>query len=115
MILVRTFGTADNTDVLNGTDLDSIPADGILTVFGVSTQNDTAITITGPGSEPVIRNRALPLRANAEIRILEDPSMAVGVVQGGHYVVNLDVVTAATFQILAVYLDREDLAGGVRV
>ena len=111
MIVVRTFGTADNTDVLNGTDLDSIPGAGILVLQGASTQNDTLITVTGPGSEPVIRARALLLRANAEIRVNEDPPMTVGVVQGGHYVLNIDVVTAATFQIVATFYDLEDLAG----
>ena len=111
MIVVRTFGTADNTDVLNGTDLGSIPTPGILSVYGVSTQNDTNISITGPGSEPVIRTRALPLRASAEVRQNEDPAMMVGVSQGGRYIINVDVVTAATFQVLAIFLDLEDLAG----
>ena len=111
MIIVRVFATADDTDVLGGTDLASIPSDGLLTIYGASTQNDTTITITGPGSEPVVRTRALPLRANAEVRLNEDPAMIVGVVQGGRYVVNVDVVTAATFQILATFLDVEDLEG----
>jgi len=109
MIVVDTVLTADNNDVLGGTDLANIPGPGGLQVFGVSTQQDTTITITGPGSEPVIRNRPLTLRANAEIRENEDVGLEVPVSQGGRYVIAIDVVTAATVRIRAIYFDLIDL------
>lgn len=109
MIVVDTVLTADNTDVLGGTDLANIPAAGGLQVFASSTQQDTTITITGPGSEPVVRTRPVTLRANAEIRENEDVGYEVPVVQGGRYVINIDVVTAATVRVRAIYFDLVDL------
>ena len=113
MIVVRSFLTADNTDALSATDLASIPRDGILIVHAISTQNDTLFTITGPGIEPVIRTRALPLRANAEYRRNEDVPYIIPVQQAGRYVLNVDVVTAATVQIEAIYLEAAEVAAGL--
>jgi len=108
-IIVETVLSADNTDVLDGTDLANIPEMGVLTVFAMSTQDDTLMTITGPGSEPVIRNQALGLRANAEIRQSEDTPYQVGVTQGGHYILAIDVQTAATVRVRAIFQDLEEL------
>jgi len=109
VIVVEVVGTADNTDVLDNTDLANIPMGGILMIRAASTQQDTDITITGPGSEPVVRNIPMILRANAEIRQQDDPSFQVPVTQGGRYVINVDVVTAATFRVGVTYADLEDL------
>ena len=112
MITVRTFMTADNTDVLDGTDLDSMPGGGLLVIRAASTQNDTLLTITAPNQEAPIRARAMILRANAEIRLNEDEPYVVGMMQGGHAVIAIDVVTAATVQLSATFIDGEDLAAG---
>jgi len=112
VIIVDVFGTADNTDVLSATDLANIPSPGGLSIFAVSTQNDTLITVTGPGSEPVVRSQPLTLRANAEIRQNEDVSFQIPVFQGGRYVIAIDVVTAATFHVRAIFEDLEDLGLG---
>lgn len=109
MILVEVVTTADNTDILSNSDLANIPEGGGLTVFASSTQNDTLLTITGPGSEPVVRDQAILLRANAEIRQNEDPHFEVAVSQGGRYVIAVDVVTAATVRIRAIFEDLADL------
>jgi len=109
MILVRTVITADNIDVLDGTDLANIPGDGVLTVMAASSQADTLMTITGPGSEPVVRARALPLRTNGQPLASDDIGLSIPVIQGGHYVINVDIVTAATAVIVAIYYDLGDL------
>jgi len=109
MIIVESVLTADNTDVLAGTDLANIPSLGGLSVFAASTVLDTLLSITGPGSEPVVRLRPILLRANAEVRQDEDVSFQVPVVQGGRYVINVDVVTAATVRIRAIFEDLRDL------
>ncbi len=109
MIVVDTVLTADNNDVLGGTDLANIPGPGGLQVYAASTQQDTTLTITGPGSEPVVRSRPITLRANAEIREDSDVGMEVPVSQGGRYVLAVDVVTAATVRIRAIYFDLVDL------
>lgn len=109
MIIVEVVGSADNTDVLAGSDLANIPEGGVIMIRAASTQQDTDLTITGPGSEPVARNIPMILRANAEIRQQDDPSFQLPVTQGGRYVINVDVVTAATFRISVTYADLEDL------
>ncbi len=113
MIVVQQVITADDLDVLAGTDLANIPELGILAVWAASTVNDTLMSITGPGSEPVVRTQVVILRANGMPDRSTDTPYLVGVVQGGHYVVNVDVVTAATVTIMAIYLDQEDVAAGV--
>ncbi len=109
MIVVDVVLTADNTDVLSGSDLANIPALGGLSIFACSTQQDTLLTITGPGSEPVVRNIPMTMRANAEIRQDEDIKYMIPVSQGGRYVLGVDVVTSATVRIRAVYEDLNDL------
>lgn len=109
MIIVENVATADDTDFLQNTDLANIPSPGILSIYAASTQNDTLLTITGPGSEPVVRSQAMVLRANAEIRMDEDITYMIPVSQGGRYVIAVDVQTAATFRIRAVFQDLQDL------
>lgn len=113
MIVVNSTLTASNTDILNGTDLDSIPGPGVLSVFGASTQADGTITITGPGSEPVVRNRVLALRTNGVPDKLSDQPFLVGVIQGGHYVLNYTEVTAATAMFISVFYDAQDIGAGL--
>ena len=111
MIIVQVVGTADNPDVLSGTDLANIPEAGVLMIYAASTQQDTLITVTGPGSEPVTRNTPMLLRANADIRERDAASYQLPVSQGGRYVIDVNVQTAGTFRILAKYADIEDLTG----
>ncbi len=109
MIVVRQVLTADNTDVLNGTDLESIPLLGLLSIWAASTQADTLITITGPENEPPIRAQALALRTNGQPLKNEDSPYMVGVIQGGRYIVDINVVTAATVVVEAIYNDLSEL------
>lgn len=111
MIIVTQTMTADNTDVLAGTDLANIPEAGVLMIRAASTVIDSLITITGPGSEPVTRNTPIILRANAEVRERDDPAYQVPVSQGGRYVINVNIQTAATVRVIAIYADVADLAG----
>jgi len=113
MIIVTSSLSATNNDVLNGTDLDSIPTAGVLVIWAASTVADSTITITGPGSEPVVRNRPLPLRANGMPDKLSDQPFSVGVIQGGHYVVDITEVTAMTVTMIAVWYDAQDIAAGL--
>ncbi len=109
MITVRQVMTADNTDVLNGTDLESIPLLGLLAVWAASSQADTLITITGPENDPPVRAQALPLRTNGQPLKNEDSPYLVGVIQGGRYIIDINIVTAATVVVEAVYRDLSEL------
>lgn len=109
MIIVTKTFTADNTDLLSGTDLANIPAFGQLDVYIASTQNDTILTITGPGVEPLLRLQTLLLRSNGMPLLSDDAPYSLPVSQGGKYILNLDIVTAATVVMYAVFRDLEDL------
>lgn len=103
MIVVQRILTADDTDALAATDLANIPSDGVLTILMASTQNDTTITITGPGQEPIVRTQRVILRTNGQPIISDDLEYSIPVVQGGHYFVNIDIVTAATVGLMAIF------------
>lgn len=103
MISYTTFISADNTDVLNGTDLANMPSDGILTLYIASTQNDTVFTLTGPGQEPAARLIRVPQRTNGQASLADDLGWSIPVLQGGRYILNVDVVTAATVGITAIF------------
>lgn len=111
MIIVQKVITADDLDVLSNTDLANIPIGGVLMVYVASTQDDTELTITGPGQVPVARDIPVVLRANAEIRERDDASFQIVVSQGGRYFIAINIVTAATCRILAKYASASDLVG----
>lgn len=104
-LLVRTTLTADNTDVLAGTQLDQVPGPGVFTVFGASTVLDSAITIT-LGKDTLINAQPMPLRANGEPNINEDIPLAIIESGGGvRPVINVDEVTAMTAVLIVVFED----------
>lgn len=109
MILVNRTFTADDTDALANTDLANIPAMGGLEFWFGSTQNDTLLTITGPGQEPVIRLRPIQLRTNGQPLLSDDQPIQIGVAQGGHYVVNIDIVTAATVVMVVKFTPVDEM------
>ena len=94
--------TADDVDVLSGTALDQLEAGGQLDIFVISTQADTLLTITGPDAEPIALSIEVPLETRA-IRPADDLPFSLPLLSGGHYTVNVDIVTAATVQFIAIY------------
>lgn len=94
--------TADDADALAGTELDQLEAGGQLDLFLLSTQADTILTITGPDNEPIALGVEIAQETRA-IRPNDDLPLTLRVVSGGHYTVNIDVVTAAIVQMLAIY------------
>jgi len=109
MIIVQVTGTADNTDALSGTDLENIPAGGQLDIFGTSTAIDTLMTITGPGQQPIVRARPLQQKTTAYNSLQDDVPFSVPVSQGGHYVIDINIQTAGTFALSAIYRSAAEL------
>lgn len=112
MITVTRFITADDTDALANTDLANIPGPGQLDVFIASTQNDTVFSLTGPGVEPIARLIRVGQRTNGQASLVDDVPYSIPV-DAGHYVLNIDVVTAATVGFIAAYRSLEELAGAM--
>ncbi len=94
--------TADDSDVLAGTALDQLEAGGQLDLAFLSTQADTLLTITGPDNEPIALGVEIQQETRA-IRPLQDLIMSLVVVSGGHFTVDVNIVTAATVQFLGIY------------
>ncbi len=109
MIVVQRTITADNTDVLNGTDLAQIPGIGQLDLFIASTQADTVFSISGPANEPLVRLQTAVLRTNGVPSLLDDVPLSLLAIQGGKYVLNIDIVTAATVVVVAIFRDVSDM------
>jgi len=94
--------TVDDADALAGTQLDQLEAGGQLDLFLLSTQADTLLSITGPDNEPIVQGVEIPQETRA-IRPTDDVPLSLVVVTGGHYTVNIDIVTGATVPFLAIY------------
>lgn len=95
--------TADDNDFLSGTILDQPGVPGVYTIWGASTVGDTTITIT-LGGRTLTSAAVLILRANSEIRELDDTFFQMLSVTGGRPVININVVTAATVRVRVKFL-----------
>jgi len=95
--------TADDNDFLSGTILDQPGVPGVYTIWGASTVGDTTITIT-LGGRTLTSAAVLILRANSEIRELDDTFFQMLSVTGGRPVININVVTAAVVRIRVKFL-----------
>lgn len=93
---------ADDADVLDGTALSQLEAGGQLDLYVLSTQADSLVTITGPDNEPIATAVEIPQETRA-IRPTDDLPLSLAVVAGGHFTVDVNIVTAATVQFMAIY------------
>lgn len=100
--------TADDTDALAGTTLATLESGGQLDVFILSTQADTIVTVTPPGSEVVVQSVEVPQETRAP-RVNDDTPISVILPETGHVIVNIDIVTAATVQMVAIYRSEEEV------
>ena len=94
--------TVDDADALAGTSLNILEAGGQLDIWLLSTQADTLVTLNGPDNEPILEGVEIPQETRA-IRVQDDTPHTLAVRSGGHYTLNIDIVTAATVAILAIY------------
>jgi hypothetical protein len=94
--------TADDGDVLGGTSLDQLEAGGQLDILVLSTQADTVISVSGPDNEPIVQNGEIPQETRA-LRPTDDLGLSLVVPTGGHYTVDINIVTAATVQFMGIY------------
>jgi len=90
--------SADNADVLSGTQLDQPGIPGVYTIWAASTQGDTEITIS-LGGRRIIDTGIVILRANSEIRENEDAFYQMLSQSAGRPVINVNVITAAVVRV----------------
>lgn len=95
---------ADDADVLSGTALNQLESGGQLDIFVTSNQADTLMSISGPDNEPIAENIEIPQgQTGVRIDVTKDVPFQLPILQGGHFTVDINVVTAATVQFLAIY------------
>lgn len=101
--VLRVF-TADNNDILDGTELEAAPGAGEYHVWAASTQNDTTVTVRR-GGDTLISARAVPQRTNGMVLQSDDPPMAVMPVgSNDRLLIQVDIVTAATCQVIVQFV-----------
>lgn len=103
VITVEATVAADNADFLAGTQLDQPGVPGVYTVWVVSTQGDTLVTIS-LGGRTLVNAATAILRANSEIRENEDTFFQMLSRTGGRPVININIVTAAVVRIRVKFL-----------
>ncbi len=103
IITVERTLTGDDADFLAGTQLDQPGQAGVYTIWAASTVGDTEITIT-LGAQRLTDAAIVTLRANSEIRELEDGFWQMLSATGGRPVININVVTAAVVRVRVKFL-----------
>lgn len=103
-IIVNKDLPTDNTDVLNGSALDPVPAPGALLIYLASSQRDGVLTVGGPGVLGGGAYKVPPvLRANGIPDVASDIPFMVQV-QQGKVVLDYDEVTAGDAFVTVMYV-----------
>lgn len=96
---------ADDTDVFGGTQLDTLQEGGQLDIWLLSSQPDSLASFFGPGNEPVLTTVEIPNETRAP-RPNDDPPFTVMILKSGHYTLNIDIVTAGTVILVAIFREK---------
>ena len=97
--------TADDADVLAGTQLDTLQEGGQLDIYILSSQADTLYSLFGPGNEPLVTNAEVPNETRAP-RVNDDTPHTLVVMKAGHYTLDINIVTAATVIVLIIFREK---------
>lgn len=108
MIQISGIKTATNANILGSTDLQTAPSAGVVLFWIASTQADTIVTISAP---PTVAVRAVNpmLRTNGVPLVSDDSPVAVAVRGGEQIVLQMTIVTAATFGYVVKFIPTEEL------
>lgn len=108
MIQVVGKVTADNANVLSGTDIQSAPGPGVVLFWVASTQSDTIVTVTCP---PRVASRnILAMLQTSGLPLLSDyPPVALPVNGGEQIALQVDIVTGATVWYVVKFIGKEEM------
>ena len=108
MIQVTGIVTADTTNALAGSDLQSAPGAGVILLWIASSQADTRITFAAP-PKVASRNITPHLRTNGVPFVSDDSPVAVAVVGGEQVILFIDIVTGATVGFTVKFIPQAEL------
>lgn len=103
MVTVEQTITASTADFLAGTQLDQPGVPGVYTVWLASTVGDSTVTIT-MGGRQITNAATVVLRANSEIREIEDPFFQMLSRGLGRPVIAVTEVTAMVCRVRVRFL-----------
>lgn len=108
MIQVTGIVSADTSNALSGSDLQSAPGAGVVLLWIASSQADTRITFAAP-PKVASRNITPHLRTNGVPSIQDDSPVAVAVVGGEQIILFIDIVTGATVGYVVKFIPQNEL------
>jgi len=103
MISVEKVLTATTADVLAGTQLDQPGVPGVYTIWAVSDQVDTLITVN-LGGRRITSDAVVVQRTGSVIEELEDPNFQMLSKTGGRPVITITEVTAAVIRVRVKFI-----------
>lgn len=108
MIQVTGIVSADTTNALAGSDLQSAPGAGVVLLWIASTQADTRITFAAP-PRVASRNITPHIRTNGVPLVSDDSPVAVAVNGGEQIILFIDIVTGATVGYVVKFIPQAEL------
>lgn len=88
--------TSADPDVLNGTELETMPGSGLVTIRAASTVNTATLDVQTPEQPLVSQARAITLRANGENRAY-DSAWVLAVGKGERVIIGLGGTTGTVY------------------
>lgn len=98
----RVVLTAADVDVLNDSEIETAPGDGMYVIRAASTVSTATLAVSTPGRPEISKARTISLRANGEVRAEDSPWIAV--VEKGDRVVVALAGTTGTVHVESSYL-----------
>jgi len=108
MIQVTGIVSADTTNALSGSDLQSAPGPGVCLLWIASSQADTRITFAAPPNV-ASRNITPHLRTNGVPSVSDDSPVAIAVRGGEQVILFIDIVTGATVGYVVKFIPQGEV------
>lgn len=98
--------TADTNDVLGTTALKTIPGPGALAIYLASTAADSEASVSVGGRTLKTKGLIGKVGTNAQIDVVSDAALVTTVRGGESPLVDVDVVTAGTIRVKAIWVGK---------
>lgn len=108
-LIVNRYLSADNADVLDGTDLQTMPGDGELIIFAASNQVDHELSVTMGGQDVPMLSQIITSRAIAAVNTDQDVPIQIPVDKGAKVKINLNVVASGATNIYCMWRDEDEV------
>ena len=108
MIEVSKYITADNVDVLAGSQLDQISDDGVFEILVASSTATDTITVM-LGDAVLVNNQIIAMRTNGVPSMSEDVPISIETEGGVRPIISIDIATAANVMCRVFFTPYDEL------